>query len=122
MPEYRLGQVETRFAEIIWERAPLSSGELVELCRRRLGWQKSTTYTVLRRLCGKGLFENRGGEISVLVDRDEFLTGQSEDVLQESYAGSLPRFVAAFTARNRLTEAEIAQLEELIRAHREGQK
>ncbi len=122
MPEYRLGRVESRFAEIIWARAPLSSGELVAICREELGWQKSTTYTVLRRLCQKGLFENRDGEIRVLVGREDFLTGQSEDVLQESYAGSLPRFVAAFTARNRLSDAEIRELEQLIREQKEGRK
>ena len=120
MEETRLGAVESRFAELIWENEPLSSGELVKLCQRELRWKKSTTYTVLKKLCDRGLFRNEGGLVSAAVSREEFHALQSQRFVEETFEGSLPAFLAAFTSRKKLSEEEIAQLQELIDRSREG--
>ena len=120
MEETRLGAVESRFAELIWENEPLSSGELVKLCQRDLNWKKSTTYTVLKKLCDRGLFRNEGGLVSAAVSREEFHALQSQRFVEETFEGSLPAFLAAFTSRKKLSEEEIAQLQELIDRSREG--
>jgi predicted transcriptional regulator len=116
MAEYRLGEVERQFAEIIWEKEPLSSGELVTLCAKELDWKKSTTYTVLKRVCERGLFQNMDGTVTSLVSRDEFFGKQSEQFVEETFDGSLPSFVAAFTSQKKFSEEEIRELEELIKA------
>lgn len=114
MSDYTLAPIETRFAQLIWQNAPLSSGELVRLAEEALGWKKSTTYTVLRRLCQKGLFQNENGTVTVLISQPEFYARQSEDYIAESFGGSLPEFLVAFTSRKKLTETEIATLQRLI--------
>ena len=118
MNEYRLGAIETHFAEIVWDHAPLSSGQLVKICQEELTWKKPTTYTVLRKLCERGLFQNRDGIVSILVSRDEFYSRQTEQYVEETFEGSLPAFLAAFTARKKLTDAEIDQLQHLIDSQR----
>jgi len=114
MPEIKLGAVESRFADLIWAREPIGSGELVKLCEKELNWKKSTTYTVLRRLCERGIFKNEGGIVSSLISRDEFDALQSERFLEESFDGSLPKFLAAFARRKKLSEKEINELQRLI--------
>lgn len=114
MADMRLGAVETRFADLIWEHEPISSGELVRLCQQELGWKKSTTYTVLRRLCERGLFLNRGGAVTSLISREEFNAMQSEKFVEDTFEGSLPRFLAAFSTRKKLSEDEINELQRLI--------
>ena len=119
MEDYRLGEVERRFADLIWANAPLPSGELVRLCQGKLGWKKSTTYTVLKRLCQKGLFVNDNGTVRALLSREEFAAGQSAAFVADAFDGSLPKFLAAFSARQRLTEEEVvAALQALIDAQR----
>lgn len=118
MAEYKLGEIEMKFAEIIWGNEPLSSGELARLCEQELGWKKSTTYTILKRVCERGLFQNEGGIVSSLVSKEEFLANKSEQFVQETFAGSLPGFVAAFTAQRKLSDEEIAQLQEIIEKSR----
>ena len=110
----RLGTVESYFAELIWEREPLSSGELVRLCKEELHWAKSTTYTVLKRLCEKGLFRNENGTITSLISKEEYLTGQSCQLVDEVFKGSLPAFFAAFSAGRKLNEAEAEEIRRLI--------
>lgn len=114
MTEYKLGAMETRFAELMWENEPISSGELVKLCERELTWKKSTTYTMLRRLCERGIFQNKGGIVSSLFNRQEFYALQSEKFVEETFDGSLPQFLAAFTLRKRLSPKEINELQKLI--------
>ena len=99
MAEYRLGEAEMQFAEMIWEREPVSSGELVKLCGEKLNWKKSTTHTVLRRICEKGLFQNQNGLVRSLVGKEDFFAGQSHKFVEETFNGSLPRFLAAFLLR-----------------------
>lgn len=121
MTDLKLGEVESRFAELIWENAPLGSRELARICERELGWKRPTTYNVLRKLCGKGLFQNENGLVSPLLSRDEFYARRGEQFVAETYGGSLPAFIAAFTARHRLTEEEAAAIQQLIdQARREG--
>lgn len=118
--DWRLGKMETRFAELIWANEPISSGELVKLCQRELEWKKSTTYTMLRRLCQRGVAQNQGGVVTALLSRREVEGMQSEEFLRETFQGSLPRFLAAFTSRVSLTEEEIQELEQIIRQDGQG--
>lgn len=118
MASYQLGVVETQFAELIWANAPISSGELVKLCEKELEWKKSTTYTVLKRLCQKGLFENRDGTVIPVLTREEWNARQSEEFVEESFGGSLPQFLAAFTRRKKLSDQEIEALQALIDENR----
>lgn len=114
MDERKLGVVEARFADLIWEHEPLSSGALVRLCEAELGWKKSTTYTVLKKLCQRGIFRNEGGEVASLISREEFFCAQSRRFVEESFDGSLPAFIAAFSAGQRLTASEIAEIRAMI--------
>ncbi len=114
MSEYTMGAVEMRFAEIIWEHEPVSSGELVKLCEQELNWKKSTTYTVLRRLCQKGIFISENGVVTSLLSKQMFQARQSEEIIEESFVGSLPDFVAAFTFRKKLSKKEIKELKKII--------
>ena len=119
MSDLHLGSIETRFAELIWSNAPISSGALVALCAEELDWKKSTTYTVLRRLCERGLFANENGTVTVHIGREEYYARQSEQFVEETFSGSLPLFLAAFSSRKQLTDGEIEELQRLIDAHRE---
>ena len=118
MEDYRLGAMETRFAELIWQHAPVASGELVKLCQDAFGWKKSTTYTMLRRLCERGLFQNEGGTVSALMTPEAVSAVQSEAFVDETFGGSLPKFVAAFASRKKLSDKEIAALQALIDENR----
>ncbi len=119
MAEYRLAEIEMRFAEIIWKNEPLSSGELVKLCEKELNWKKSTTYTILRRLCERGLFRNEGGKVVSLVSREEFFALQSEKFVEDTFQGSLPKFLLAFVRRKKLSEQEVQELLAIIHEGRE---
>lgn len=120
MEERKLGAVELHFAELIWQNAPITSGELVHLCARELEWKKSTTYTVLKKLCQQGLFENRDGVVHVLISREDYSAMQSRRFVEENFAGSLPAFLAAFTARKPLSAAQIEELRRMIDEYGEG--
>ena len=113
-----LGDVQARFADIVWANAPVPSGELVKICERELNWKKPTTYTVLRKLCEKGLFENSDGLVKVLITREQFYSEKSEQFVAESFSGSLPAFIAAFTARKPLSDAEADEIMQMIEAFR----
>lgn len=114
MEDLKLGVVESRFADIIWREEPLPSGELVKLCEKELTWKKPTTYTVLRKLCEKGIFRNEKGVVTSLISRSDFYAMQSEKFVEEAFEGSLPAFFAAFTTRKQLTREEIEELKTLI--------
>jgi BlaI family penicillinase repressor len=114
MKNYKLGVMETKFAELMWDNEPISSGDLVKLCAKELAWKKSTTYTMLRRLCERGIFQNKDGTVSSLMNRQEFAALQSEKFVEETFAGSLPQFLAAFTMRKKLSESEIEELQRFI--------
>lgn len=114
MSDFKLGAVESRFADLIWQNEPITSGNLVKLANETLNWQKSTTYTVLKRLCERGIFQNIGGTVTSLLSKEEFYAVQSEQFVEETFSGSLPAFLAAFTKRKKLSEEEIAELQALI--------
>ena len=120
MDETKLGAVESRFAEIIWQNEPLTSGELVKLCEKELEWKKSTTYTVLKKLCEKGIFQNSGGTVTSLVSKQDFYAVQIEKFVDETFEGSLPAFFAAFTKRKKLSTEEISQIRRMIDSYGEG--
>ena len=99
MTQYRLGEIEAKFAALIWDNEPLTSGRLAELCRETLSWKKSTTYTVLRRLCQRGIVQNDGGVVTSLLSREEFSALQSEEVRHKySYPDAFAAFAAAVDA------------------------
>lgn len=114
MDDTKLGAIEARFADLIWRNEPISSGELVKLCQQELTWKKPTTYTVLRRLCERGLFQNENSVVTSCISRQEFYARQSEKFVEEAFDGSLPAFLAAFGSRKKLSEGEIDQLQHLI--------
>ena len=114
MGEYKLGEMESIFADIIWQQEPLSSRKLSELAEQRLNWKRTTTYTVLKRLCDRGLFQNNGGQVTSLVSRGEFYARQSEEFVDSAFQGSLPAFLAAFSSRKKLSDSEIQELQKLI--------
>lgn len=119
MAEYRLGEVESIFADIIWTNEPLSSGQLAALAEERLGWKRTTTYTVLKRLCDRGLFQNAGGTVTALISREAFYAAKTEMFVEETFQGSLPAFLAAFGSRRRLSDQEIGELQRIIDSMRE---
>lgn len=118
MEDYTLGVVESKFADIVWENAPLSTAELVRLCEKELEWKRTTTYTVLKKLSERGLFENRNGTVVVRMSKEEFYGRQSQTYVERSFHGSLPGFLAAFTSRRKLSEEEIQELQHIIEKNR----
>ena len=118
MADYKLGAIETRFADLIWNNEPLSSRELVALCEKELNWKKSTTYTILRRLCERGIFRNKDGVVTSLITKTEFHSLQSEEFVEETFNGSFPQFLAAFTKRKKLSEQDIEELQRFIDENR----
>ncbi|WP_026527366.1 BlaI/MecI/CopY family transcriptional regulator [Butyrivibrio sp. VCD2006] len=109
-----LGDVQMQFAKLIWEKEPVGSGELVKLCADEFGWKKSTTYTVLKKLCEKGLFQNVDGVVTSMISEEEFYTRKSEEFVEETFGGSLPAFLAAFTSRQKLSNKELAEIKKII--------
>ena len=109
-----MGALESKFADIIWEREPLPSGQLVKLAAAALSWKPTTSYTVLKRLCERGIFVNNNGVVSSLISRDDFYAMQCENFVDETFSGSLPAFVAAFGKRKKLSDAEVERLKALI--------
>ena len=114
MAEGKLGAVESRFADLVWENEPIGSRELSKLCEKALGWKRTTTYNVLRKLCDRGLFENDGGIVKAKISREAFYCSQGQSLVDEAFGGSLPAFLAAFTKRRALTREEIAEIQKMI--------
>lgn len=114
MIEMKLGMVEAKFADIIWENQPLTTKQLVQLCEQELNWKRTTTYTVLKKLCDRGIFKTENSEVSALLTKDEFYAIQSENFVNETFKGSLPAFIAAFSKRKTLSSKEIQEIREMI--------
>ena len=119
MSDIQLGVIEAKFADIIWQNEPIQSSELVKRSESELGWKKSTTFTVLRRLSEKGIFQNNGGTVTSLISRDEFYSMQSEKFVDDTFGGSLPAFLAAFTKRKALTKEELTELRRMVEEYEE---
>ncbi len=120
MTDIQMGAIESRFADIIWLNEPISSAELAKQSEAELKWKKTTSYTVLKRLCEKGIFQNNKGTVSSIISRDEFYSMQSEKFVEEAFNGSLPAFLNAFTSRKHLTQEEIEHLRRMVTEFEEG--
>lgn len=118
MSEIHMGPAETQFAELIWKNEPLTSGALSSLAENALNWKKTTSFTVLKRLCDRGLFRNQKGIVTSLISREEFYAYHSEQYVNETFGGSLPAFLAAFSTRTRLSDEEIEEMKQLIESMR----
>ena len=114
MEGIKLGAVEAQFADIIWQNAPLTTTELVKLCDENLDWKRTTTYTVLKKLCDRGMFQTENSVVSVCIERDAFYAMQSQRFVEDTFAGSLPAFLAAFTSRRKLTQKEQEEIRRLL--------
>lgn len=114
MAEIQLGVIEARFADMIWEREPVTSSELVKLTAVEFNWKRTTAHNVLRRLCDKGLFQNQNGTVTSLISRQEFYSMQSKRYVEDTFAGSLPAFIAAFTKNRALSPEEAEEIRRMI--------
>ena len=114
MEEMKLGLVEAHFADIVWQNAPLSTKELVVLCEKELKWKRTTTYTVLKKLCERGIFLTENSIVTALISREEFYAIQSEKFVEDTFDGSLPAFIAAFTSRKQLSDGELEEIRRMI--------
>lgn len=110
----KMGALESRFADLIWNHEPLASRELVKMAQKELGWKSTTSYTVLKRLCERGIFQNLNSVVTSLISRDEFYAEQSDRFVKETFDGSLPAFLAAFGTKNKFTDKEVDELKQLI--------
>lgn len=119
MPDLQLGAAEARFAGIIWQNEPISSAMLAQYAAQQLQWKKTTSYTVLKRLCDKGIFQNQRGTVTSLISKGDFYAMQSEKFVNETFDGSLPAFLAAFTARKHLSSEEVAVLRRMVAEYEE---
>ena len=117
MADLLLSESEYRMMDIIWDNAPVESGQLVKLCESRLSWKKSTTYTMLKKLCDKNIVRNTNSVVSVIAERDQVLSRESEHVVKRSFGGSLPAFVNAFLGNGKLSKKEADELINLIETH-----
>ena len=114
MSNKKMGVIESRFADFIWSGEPVTSGQLVKMAEKELGWKATTSYTVLKRLCERGIFQNKDGAVTSLISREEYYALQSEQYVEETFGGSLPAFLTAFGTRKKLSEKEIDELQKII--------
>lgn len=119
MDDLRLCDSEYRFMTLVWEHAPLGSGQLVELCKEELGWKKSTTYTVLKKLCERGFLKNENATVKVLIEKEKCQAVESDYFLERTFGGSLPQFLTAFFGNKKLSKEEAEQLKQMIDAYKE---
>ncbi len=118
MSEVKLGAIEAKFADIIWSNEPLRTGVLVKLAEEELNWKRTTTFTILKRLCEKGIFQNKERIVTSLISREEFYALQSERFVNDTFEGSLPAFLTAFGTRKKLSEEEVEELKKIIEGMR----
>ncbi len=114
MRELRMGTAEAKFADMIWDNEPIASGDLAKLANNEFEWKKTTSFTVLKRLCERGLFQNQKGIVTSLISKEEFYARHSELYVEETFGGSLPAFLAAFGSRNKLSKKEIDEIQSII--------
>ena len=122
MSTTKIFESEYRFCLILWEHEPLPSAELARLCREKLGWSRTTTYTVIHRLSERGVVKNENGIVSSLVSKDDVQASELDELVEKTFEGSLPAFIAAFTRRTDLSQTEIDQLRAMIDGYEEKQR
>ena len=120
MPTPKIFESEYRFCLILWEHEPIKSGELVNLCREQLGWKPTTTYTVIKRLAERGVLKNENTVVTSLVSRDEAQAAEIDEMVDTTFGGSVPAFLAAFTKRRKISEEELDAIQEMIDRYRKG--
>lgn len=118
MSEIRMGAAEAKFADIIWVNEPISSGELAKIANQEFEWKKTTSFTVLKRLCERGIFQNQNGTVTSLISKEEYYARHSEQYVEETFGGSLPAFLTAFGTRKKLSEQEVEELQRIINSMR----
>lgn len=114
MNDKKMGLLESEFADFIWNNEPITSGQLVKMAEKKLSWKATTSYTVLKCLCERDIFQNQGSVVTSLISREEFYALQSERFVEETFDGSLPAFLAAFGSRKKMSDAEIEDLKKII--------
>lgn len=119
MEAFKLGEMEMRLADLIWAHAPLKTAELVKLCEDAFTWKRTTTYTMLKRLCDRGMFVNNSGTVQTLMGREDFMSHQGTQFIEEHFEGSLPLFLTAFSRKNRLSRQDVEELKKLIDSYAE---
>ena len=117
---YQMTDAEMKFAELIWQEAPMGSGELVKRCQQEFDWKKSTTYTFLKKLCEQGIFKNENATVEILISREDYLQRQGEKFVEKAFGGSLPKMIAAFIENKRLSRAQIEEIEQMIEEYKGG--
>ena len=118
----KIFESEYRFCLILWEHEPIKSSELVKLCREQLGWKPTTTYTVIKRLSERGVLKNEDTIVSALVTKDQVQAAEINEMVEKTFEGSLPAFIAAFTKHQKLSEEEIDAVQQMIDHYRKGAK
>ena len=119
MLKYQLGDADARFAELIWKNEPISSGDLVKICETGMSWKKSTVYTVLRKLCQRGIFDNTDSIVTSKISKEEFMQRQSKEFVEDAFKGSLPGFLTAFMGGRKLNKKQAEELKKLIEQYEE---
>lgn len=119
MKDYKLTESEEKFADIIWNNEPIGSGDLVKICEKEMNWKKSTTYTVLKKVCEKGIFQNKNAIVSSQITKDEYYARQSILFIEDTFGGSLPKFLTAFIGTKKLSKHQAEELKRLIDEHKE---
>ncbi len=114
MAELQLGAIESKFADIIWANEPITTSQLVKIADATFSWKRTTTHTVIKRLCEKGIFVNNHGTVSSLISKSDFYSMQSKKYVNDSFEGSLPAFIAAFTKNRKLSKEEAEEIRKLI--------
>ena len=120
MEQYKLFDAEFKFMGIVWEAEPLTTRKLTELCQEKLGWKRTTTYTVLRKLSGRGIVQNENSSVASIVKREQVQKYESEVVVKKAFDGSLPKFIAAFLNDKTVSDDEAEEMKRLIERHKEG--
>ncbi len=118
----KIFESEYRFCLILWENEPVKSGKLVELCKERLGWKPTTTYTVIKKLSERGVLKNENTVVTSLVSKDQVQAAELNEMVEKTFEGSLPAFIAAFTRHKKLSDADIDAVQEMIDRYRKGEK
>lgn len=120
MKKYKLGEMEQKFANLIWAKAPIKTHDLIILCAEEFNWKRTTTYTMLKRLCDRGIFDTDQGCVSVLINKEDYIAEKSEEFLLETFDGSVPKFLAAFTKSKKLTKKDLNEIQSLIDKYNGG--
>ncbi len=116
----KIFESEYRFCLILWEKEPIKSSELVDICREKLGWKPTTTYTVIKRLSERGVLKNEKTVVTSLVSKDEIQAAEIDEMMEKTFEGSLPAFLAAFARHRKLSDSELQELQDMIESYRKG--